>query len=124
MQALQISSTQDIEQRAAFKTPVAYISADVQYKCLSFLYKTNFSTNAYYKLEVEVLYLDTNEKVINEVQVFIPYKWQEENIEVDPSKSTKAQFSLLLTRVSGQVYMPIAVDDVTLLRTECIGKYF
>lgn len=121
MQALQISSTQDIEQRAAFQTPVAYISGDAQYKCLSFLYKTNFSNNVYYKLEVEVLYLDINEKIINEVQVFIPYMWQEEHIEVDPSKSTKAQFSFLLTRVSGQVYMPIAVDDVTLLRTECIG---
>ncbi|XP_053401382.1 uncharacterized protein LOC123549404 isoform X2 [Mercenaria mercenaria] len=104
---------------AVFSTPVAQLSGDTQYKCLSFYYKLNYGSNAHCKLEVSVLNPKTTENLTTEIETFIPYIWQKANVKVDPDVYSTAQFSFLVTPIYGSLRNPFAIDSVELL-TDCI----
>lgn len=109
---------------AVFTTPVAQLNVDHKYKCLSFFYKRNYSydSEGSYRLDVSVYYPESGESVTTEVTMFIPYVWQEVNIKVDSSKYSTAEVSIKATHIHGTIRNPIAIDDISLLTTDCIGN--
>ncbi|XP_053401388.1 uncharacterized protein LOC128557644 isoform X2 [Mercenaria mercenaria] len=105
---------------AVFSTPIAQLSEDIPYTCLSFYYYLNYGSNAHCKLEVIVSNPETNETTTTEIETFISYLWQKANIKVDPDVYSAAQFSFLVTPIYGSVRIPVRIDDVELLPADCI----